>query len=970
MSTKDGAVRADVESVESAPMVRQIAEARILKGGTVDAGLAALVRDEPGVLVFSRAGCPFCIEVLRMMAARNVPVAVVPDTSADVKAALKAATGQSTFPSVFIKSRHVGGCDGVKKLEATGELEPLLRDLVVTSRVDIGEDAMDARLVPEPRGEASLALLWFPSLVNRWIIQITGIQIVIVAVLCIIFREERWAWWLSAFLLLDFVARFSFGAPASVLGSLSLLVTAPFEQTCLKPQWTPGPPKQFAAFCGICFTTVATCLYFTGHYTAGAVVYGVLTCAASLEGFGNVCVGCIFFQLGVQLGLLPAHVYRIATSTREEQKATWEWKHLDATNKVAPVPSDKGGYTHTVTSDEWKKDDFDVVRHVTVGYFAAPVGLAGCAVALKVASDWAPRWAEEAFEAAGMLGQTADSFLPRDLNFAQDGWWQVFAVAAAALYGLLLLPFIARAVLHPQKVVKEWHCPMRSNGFVLLVAPFVEFAFLIYDVDSGSHLKLARTLWWLGAVPIGCLTALKIGEWLGRSLGVEHVNASWVLVPAANLLVAMVGPVIPIVPINGGGDHSPFSGELFARSSTAVEISSYFYASGAFFSLLMFAITFAAALATPNFTPEALRGQCYAWLTIPTLIGLAYLVLNIARAPDPRPVVSFFADTFYASIALFLGLTAAWLPGRQWLGQDKWHMGYWAATFPLDALACSAAMYYQLSGFEVALVLEVICLVLAVGANVLCLLQMLGGIIRRRGVFTPELFFGPAAFMKLTHEAFRGGLPKLQAALAELDPERPESIRVFAARYSEFRLVHDEHAKHEDEVLFKAFGDLYPDIAADASADHVADAELFAETDALLRGLVESPAAPAVAALRKALSPFLASFDAHLREEENHISPLARKAVPLALQKTLVRQCFELTSAASWERMLPYIVLNCPRHPQRIKYVQALCWAMPERAQQVGAILYRNVDAVMWERLKVSLPDIVPRGVPGYRKMY
>ena len=43
---------------------------------------------------------------------------------------------------------------------------------------------------------------------------------------------------------------------------------------------------------------------------------------------------------------------------------------------------------------------------------------------------------------------------------------------------------------------------------------------------------------------------------------------------------------------------------------------------------------------------------------------------------------------------------------------------------------------------------------------------------------------------------------------------------------------------------------------------------------------------------------------------------------------------------------------------------------MPERAQQVGAILYRNVDAVMWERLKVSLPDIVPRGAAGYRKMY
>ena len=43
---------------------------------------------------------------------------------------------------------------------------------------------------------------------------------------------------------------------------------------------------------------------------------------------------------------------------------------------------------------------------------------------------------------------------------------------------------------------------------------------------------------------------------------------------------------------------------------------------------------------------------------------------------------------------------------------------------------------------------------------------------------------------------------------------------------------------------------------------------------------------------------------------------------------------------------------------------------MPERAQQIGAIIYRNVDAVMWERLRSEVPAIIPRTAPGYMRYY
>ena len=74
--------------------------------------------------------------------------------------------------------------------------------------------------------------------------------------------------------------------------------------------------------------------------------------------------------------------------------------------------------------------------------------------------------------------------------------------------------------------------------------------------------------------------------------------------------------------------------------------------------------------------------------------------------------------------------------------------------------------------------------------------------------------------------------------------------------------------------------------------------------------------------------------------------------------------------ADKWEIILPFVITNLPRHESRIRYIHSLCWSLPERAQQIGAILYRRVDAVMWERLRVDVPAIVPRGAYSWKRYY
>ena len=253
-------------------------------------------------------------------------------------------------------------------------------------------------------------------------------------------------------------------------------------------------------------------------------------------------------------------------------------------------------------------------------------------------------------------------------------------------------------------------------------------------------------------------------------------------------------------------------------------------------------------------------------------------------------------------------------------------------------------------------------------------------LIHRRGFFTPMDKFGPLSFFKLTHEAFRGAVPRLEKAVAAIDlvnkPEQGQrQLEDFAANYNLFVQLHIEHARHEDEVVFKEFNNFFPHHADTSTEEHEHDRvvmeRLRTETNKALdvdRDMQERQASLAI--LQADLPPFLKSFLDHIRYEEDNLQPIGRKYMNLDLQKNMARTCFLLTPAAKWEDLLPYIILSMPRHMQRVRYLKALMWSMPERAQQVGAIVYRNVDAVMWERLRVELPEMIPRGERNWRRYW
>jgi hypothetical protein len=78
-------------------------------------------------------------------------------------------------------------------------------------------------------------------------------------------------------------------------------------------------------------------------------------------------------------------------------------------------------------------------------------------------------------------------------------------------------------------------------------------------------------------------------------------------------------------------------------------------------------------------------------------------------------------------------------------------------------------------------------------------------------------------------------------------------------------------------------------------------------------------------------------------------------------------QVWNVTSTTERFRFIPLITQHQRRQPDRLAFVQVFLWAMPERAKQVGTMLALGLDPATFQRVSEELPDIIPRGMTGWR---
>ena len=80
------------------------------------------------VTIYTKAYCPYCVRAKSVLDNKGVSYQEIRiDEQPELRPEMiSRAGGRTTVPQIFIGERHIGGCDDMLALDASGQLNPLL----------------------------------------------------------------------------------------------------------------------------------------------------------------------------------------------------------------------------------------------------------------------------------------------------------------------------------------------------------------------------------------------------------------------------------------------------------------------------------------------------------------------------------------------------------------------------------------------------------------------------------------------------------------------------------------------------------------------------------------------------------------------------------------------------------------------------------------------------------------------------
>ena len=80
--------------------------------------------------IYTKGHCPYCHRAKALLNQKSVSFNEIEiDIKPELRSAMiERANGRTTVPQIFIKDKHVGGCDDLFALEAKNQLDSLLAD--------------------------------------------------------------------------------------------------------------------------------------------------------------------------------------------------------------------------------------------------------------------------------------------------------------------------------------------------------------------------------------------------------------------------------------------------------------------------------------------------------------------------------------------------------------------------------------------------------------------------------------------------------------------------------------------------------------------------------------------------------------------------------------------------------------------------------------------------------------------------
>ena len=83
---------------------------------------------DPKVVMYTTGWCPYCLRARELLKSKGIAIEEIDvDARPEARTEMTARSGRRTVPQIFIGETHVGGCDDLHELEASGRLDTLLK---------------------------------------------------------------------------------------------------------------------------------------------------------------------------------------------------------------------------------------------------------------------------------------------------------------------------------------------------------------------------------------------------------------------------------------------------------------------------------------------------------------------------------------------------------------------------------------------------------------------------------------------------------------------------------------------------------------------------------------------------------------------------------------------------------------------------------------------------------------------------
>ena len=919
------------------------------------------------VLVVSKTHCPFCLETKRTLNELGIPFGVIEinllKSGSSIQSQLTKMTNQKTVPHIWIDGKHIGGCNDFKTYIKQGKLANIINQHRGNSdhyNGDNGDDDENGDQIEEYEHElyssncntikygndknvAFECLFSFPSSVNNYTVRGLGIMAMIICIFGLIYRNKELMHWIICGLFIDYTIRFFSGASMSPMGILSNIIVSFFK----KPKFSPGPPKQFASLCGMIFSGLTFLFFRLDEIEIGCVIISILLLCAAMEGIFDFCVGCFVFSFLVQFKIVSPTVYKLHLNTKDEKELIYDeaftklnqGPYVMKQRFIDPNNPRKCDLYYKIKSDEQKQEDFHIIRHLRISLFFLVLGVTALSIVWRFMAD-----------------------INND-EFTNDIWnndiertvSDILFVCSLVLFGIMIICYLLRLIFYTKKCIKEFQHPTTINIFAAIPLNIICYCYLAYDRDYGPNL-FYKTIFWICAF---CLLLLMIHItqiWFQRRLTLEDIDPMWLIPSIANFATVFVGV----------GLDNDYWDELWL-----------WFSSGILLLAILFPITFYKIIVNAN-SDDRRRNNMLIWCAAPAFAGLAYDALNEQAQEGEEGDINYFSLCMYWS-SIFMALVIGQLMITKFIGRAKFTESYYSFGFSFCGVALAAIQlnnYVNMDkpdkfGNEMYNVIGYIFIIIASFAVGINLLHTLYALVQKR-ILRPVIpKWGVLSFMRLTHEAFRGWMIHINQLLDQSNNGENLNIAQITAEWNVVNIIHKEHARHEDEVIFKEAKTLFPQFTDVADQEHVEHEVMTEKINKMLKDANNKPGSNELnQEIVKAIKNYCDELNKHLLWEEANIQPILRKYIPLELQKKLVEKVWSVTDYTQWSILIPWILRNQRKLPQRVLFLKTLIWAMPYRCQMIGLIVYRGCNDVLWADIAQELPEIVPRGVTGWRRQY